>query len=73
MKLNVKKHNNSLSVIIPEEIATNLNINDGDTLYITKTPNGYEISAFDPAFAKKMQIARQGIKKYRNALIDLAQ
>ncbi|ACK66961.1 transcriptional regulator/antitoxin, MazE [Rippkaea orientalis PCC 8801] len=73
MKLNVKKHNNSLSVIIPEEIANNLNIDDGDTLYVTKTPNGYEISVFDPAFAKKMQIARQGIKKYRNALIDLAQ
>ncbi len=72
MRLIVKKRGNSLSVIIPKEIATNLNIDDGDTIYITKTPNGYEISAFDPDFAKKMEIARRGIKKYRNALIDLA-
>lgn len=73
MLLNVKKRGNSLSVIIPKEIAANLNIDDGDTLYLTKTSNGYEISALDPDFAKKMEIARRGIRKYRNALIDLAQ
>jgi len=73
MKLHVKKTGNSLSVIIPEEIATRLNIGDGDTLYLTETPNGYEISVSDSDFAKKMEVARKGIKKYRNALIDLAQ
>jgi len=72
MQINVKKRGNSLSVIIPKEIAANLNIDDGDNIYLTKTPNGYEITAFDPDFAKKMEIARRGIKKYRNALIDLA-
>jgi putative addiction module antidote len=72
MLLNVKKRGNSLSIIIPKEIAINLNVDDGDTLYLTKTPNGYEISAFDPDFANKMEIARRGIKKYRNALIELA-
>lgn len=73
MQLTVKKRGNSLSVIIPKEIATQLNIEDGDSIYLTQTPNGYEISATDPDFAKKMDIARQGIKKYRNALINLAQ
>jgi putative addiction module antidote len=73
MQLNVKKRGNSLSVIIPKEMATHLNIDDGDTLYLVKTPNGYEISAYDPDFAHKMEIAQRGIKKYRNALIDLAQ
>ncbi|MGC9527757.1 MAG: AbrB/MazE/SpoVT family DNA-binding domain-containing protein [Limnospira sp.] len=73
MKLHVQKSGNSLSVIIPEEIAARLNIGDGDTLYLTETPNGYEISVSDPDFAKKMAIARKGIKKYRHALIDLAQ
>ena len=72
MRLNVKKRGNSLSVIIPKEMATNMNIDDGDTLFATKTPTGYEISAYDPDFVKKIEAARRGIKKYRNALIELA-
>lgn len=70
--LNVKKRGNSLSVIIPKEMAAEMNIEDGDTLFVTKTPFGYEISPYDPSFAKKMEIARRGMKKYRNALIELA-
>jgi putative addiction module antidote len=70
--LNVKKRGNSLSVIIPKEMATEMNIEDGDTLFVTKTPSGYEISPYDPSFAQKMEIARRGMKKYRNALIELA-
>jgi putative addiction module antidote len=70
--LNVKKRGNSLSVIIPKEMAAEMNIEDGDTLFVTKTPSGYEISPYDPNFAKKMEIARRGMKKYRNALIELA-
>lgn len=73
MQLTIKKQGNSLSLIIPEEIAVTLNIDDGDTLYLTKTPNGYEITPFDPDFAQKMEVARRGIKQYRNALHDLAQ
>lgn len=72
MILNAKKRGNSLSVIIPKEMAIELNISDGDSLYATKTPSGYEISALDPEFAKKMEISRRGMKKYRNALIELA-
>lgn len=72
MILNVKKRGNSLSAIIPKEMAAELNITDGDTLFVTKTPNGYEISAYDSNFAKKMEIARRGMKKYRNALAELA-
>jgi putative addiction module antidote len=72
MLLNAKKRGNSLSVIIPKEMVTAMNIHDGDTLFATKTPTGYEISPYDPNFAKKIEAARRGMKKYRNALIELA-
>lgn len=72
MLLTVKKRGNSLSVIVPKEMADNMNIGDGDSLFVTKTPSGYEISAYDPNFEKKINAARQGMKKYRNALIELA-
>ena len=47
MTLNVKKRGNSLSVIIPKEMAAEMNIEDGDNLFVTKTPFGYEISPYD--------------------------
>lgn len=72
MILNVKKRGNSLSIIVPKEMAANMSVEDGDNLFATKTPSGYEISAYDPSFANKMEAARQGMKKYRNALIELA-
>jgi putative addiction module antidote len=72
MILNVKKRGNSLSVIIPKEMAVEMKIEDGDNLFVTKTAFGYEISAYDPSFTKKMEIARRGMKKYRNALAELA-
>lgn len=72
MLLNVKKRGNSLSVIVPKEMAASLQVDDGDTLFATKTPTGYEISAYDPDFVKKIEAARRGMKKYRNALIELA-
>ncbi len=72
MILNVKKRGNSLSVIIPKEMAVNMSIDDGDNLFATKTPSGYELSAYDPSFEKKIEAARRGMKKYRNALIELA-
>lgn len=73
MRLNVQKQANSLSVILPQEMATDMNISDGDILFATKTPSGYEISAYDPNFVQKIEAARRGMKKYRNALIELAQ
>lgn len=72
MLLNLKKRGNSLSVIIPKEMAVSMSVDDGDKLFATKTPSGYEVSAYDPGFEKKIEAARRGMKKYRNALIELA-
>lgn len=72
MLLNIKKRGNSLSVIVPKEMAASMGVDDGDRLYVTKTPSGYEISPYDPDFVKKIEAARRGMKKYRNALIELA-
>jgi putative addiction module antidote len=72
MLLNVKKRGNSLSVIVPKEMAASMSVDDGDILFATKTPSGYEISAYDPNFVKKIEAARQGMRKYRNALVELA-
>ncbi|MGL5032413.1 MAG: AbrB/MazE/SpoVT family DNA-binding domain-containing protein [Microcystaceae cyanobacterium] len=72
MLLKVQKQDNQLNIVIPQEIAMEMNLEEGDSLFITKTPSGYEISAHDPNFENKIEIARRGMKKYHNTLIELA-
>jgi putative addiction module antidote len=70
--LKVTRIGNSLGVILPREITDRLNIEKGDELAVVETPNGVELSPFDPDFAAKMKIARRVSRKYRNALRELA-
>ena len=44
----------------------------GDAVYLTETPDGYRISPYDPEFVRQMELAEKGMKKYRNALRELA-
>jgi hypothetical protein len=43
MILNVEKRSVSLAIIVLKEIATSLNVDDGDILFATKTPSPYSI------------------------------
>jgi len=45
---------------------------EGDTLYMTESPDGYRLTPYDPAFARQMKAAAKGMRRYRNALRELA-
>lgn len=63
---------NSSGVVLPKDVLAKLKVEKGDTLYLTETPRGFEISAYDPDFAATMEAARGVMRKYRNALRELA-
>ena len=69
----IKKIGNSSGVILPREVMVRLNLNVGDQLYATMTPEGgIRLTPYDPEFEKAMEVARRGMKKYHNALAELA-
>ncbi len=70
--LKVRRVGNSLGVVLPKEALTRLNVDEGDEIYITEAPDGFRITAADPEFAKHMELAEKGMKRYRNALRALA-
>jgi putative addiction module antidote len=72
LELKVRKLGNSLGVVLPKEAAAMLNVEEGDQLYITEAPGGFRITAADPEFARQMEVAEKGMRKYRNALRALA-
>ena len=63
---------NSAGIILPKEVLAQLGVDKGDSVSVVKTPNGIELTAYDPTFDKQMAIARDVMARYRNALRELA-
>jgi hypothetical protein len=49
-----------------------LDLKKGDKIFLTKAPDGYRITPYDPEFEEQMKAARSIMKKRRNALRALA-
>lgn len=72
VKLTIRRVGNSLGVTLPAEAVKALRVAEGDTLYLTETPEGYRLVAHDPEFGRAMEAAEDFMKRYRNALRELA-
>ena len=72
LELKLRKVGNSVGAVFSKDACSMLNAKVGDTLFLTKDPNGARITAADPEFAKQMKIAEKGMRRYRNALRELA-
>ena len=70
--LTVTSVGNSLGVVLPKEVTSLLDLKKGDKVFLTKSPDGYLITQYDPAFEKQMKAARSVMKKRRNALRELS-
>jgi putative addiction module antidote len=70
--LKLRKIGNSVGALIPQEALTALNVAEGDTIYLTKAPDGFRITPYDPEFEEQMKVAREIMKRDRNILRTLA-
>jgi putative addiction module antidote len=71
--LQVRKIGNSIGVILPKELAARLNLKEGDKLFpVAQSDGSVLLTPYDPDFEKAMEIARRGMKRYHNALAELA-
>jgi len=71
-KVKVRKVGNSLGAILPGEVAARLRVKEGDSLSVTETPDGIQLSPYDPEFEAAMEAFDRGRTRYRNALRRLA-
>lgn len=71
-KLKVTQVGNSLGVILPKEVALRLGVAKGDELSYSETPQGIELTGYDPEFQRKLDAARKVTRRYKNALKELA-
>lgn len=64
---------NSAGVVLPREILERLHVEKGDSLYALETPNGIELTPYNPEFAKQMDAAEQVMREDRDVLRKLAE
>ena len=64
---------NSVGIVLPKEILAKLHVEKGDSLYITETPDGVQLTPYDEKFVRTMEVADKVMRKYRDALRRLAE
>lgn len=72
IELKLRKVGNSVGVVLPKEALAVLNVQEGDSLYLSQGQGGFRLAANDPKFAKAMRAAEEGMRQYRDALRELA-
>jgi putative addiction module antidote len=72
VRLTVRKVGNSLGVTLPAQAAQTLRVKEGDELYLTEAPGGFRVTPYDPGFKQTMEVAEGFMRRYKNALRDLA-
>ena len=70
--LKVTTVGNSVGLILPRDLLAKLRVAKGDMLYVTETPNGIELTPYQPDFATQMQAAESIMRANRDALRKLA-
>jgi putative addiction module antidote len=64
---------NSVGIVLPKEILARLNVEKGDSLYLTETPDGIQLTAYNQTFSDEMEAARRVMRKNRDVLRKLAE
>ena len=72
LALKITKVGNSAGLLLPKEALAKLRVGQGDTVYLTETPDGFRITPHDPEFERQMTLARKLMRKHRRALRELA-
>lgn len=72
LKVKITAIGNSMGIVLPKEALNKLNAEKGDTLYLVDSPEGYTLTPYQQDFESQMETAEKIMKKYRNALHELA-
>ena len=71
--LQIRKIGNSLGLILPKELLTQLGFAEGDSLEFIRQPEGgVRLQRHDDTHARAMAIARQVMKDYADTMRELA-
>ena len=72
-QLKVTTVGNSVGVVLPKDLLAKLRVSKGDTIFAVETPNGVELTPYDPDFAAQIDMAEALMREDRDVLKKLAE
>lgn len=72
IELKITKIGNSAGVVLPKDVLAHLDAAIGQTLSVTKTPNGIELRTPSSDFEAQMEAARAVMARRKQTLRELA-
>ena len=72
LKVKITAIGNSMGIVLPKEALTKPRADKGDVLYLVDTPEGLTLTPYRQDFSAQLDAAEKVMKKYRNALHELA-
>jgi putative addiction module antidote len=64
---------NSVGIVLPKEILNRLHVEKGDSLYITESPDGVQLSPYNVDLGRKLDAFKQVMRENRDVLKKLAE
>ncbi len=63
---------NSVGVILPKDVLARLKLQKGDTVFITETSGGVNLTPYDPGIEDQLKAGREFMKEFRDTFHQLA-
>lgn len=71
-ELKVTTVGNSAGIVLSKDLLAKLRVQKGDKLFAVETPDGIELTPYNPEFAMQMKLAEEIMRKDRDVLKKLA-
>ena len=62
----------SVGVILPKEVLARLKLKEGDTVFLTNSAHGVNLSPYDPSLDEQLDAGREIMREFRDTLHQLA-
>jgi putative addiction module antidote len=72
-KVKITTVGSSAGIVLPKEILNRLKVKKGDTITLSETPYGFNMTAYDETFMRKMEAAERVMRNYKDTLRKLAE
>ena len=63
---------NSVGVILPKEALAQMKLEKGDLIHLTESPDGFQITPYDPTVEEQLDLGRDFMREYRDTFHALA-
>ena len=63
---------NSVGVILPKETLARFKLVKGDTVFLTESANGLNLTPYDPELEEQLKLGREFMHDYRDTFHQLA-